>query len=426
MTRSILRRICGPVVLLGLLAPLTIHCSQLKQAASAAGVPGGNCPDMTKIEEIDKFDFAANFKLQADAAGKIKAGVGAAVALQELADKIDGDLKGACLGIAHDLGDAGDYKNGPDACNAAVKVIGAVKAKLGASAKIGFDFSEPHCGIEVNAYADCAGGCDASVKGPTAEVQCEPGKLSGSCGAQCSGDCEASAAAACSGECNGSCDADISGSCDGNCSGKCDGKSSSGASCAGKCDGKCSGNVKGTCKGKCGGSCHMSAAASCSGTCTGSCSAKMEAPKCTGTATPPKVNAQCRAKCDAQLQAKYSCVPPHVNLRITGAADAKLAATFQTTIEKNFPVILSTAIALAKEVPPLVGNVVTVAEGVQGSLKAAASDPKMGVALGACVGKPFAGVAGAADSIKGNLSVSVNVQASVSASGSAGGKAGGG
>jgi hypothetical protein len=189
MTSPILRRICGPVVLLGLMAPFTVHCSQLKQAASAAGVPGGNCPDMTKIEEIDKFDFAGNFKLQADAAAKIKSGVGAAVAIKELADKIDGDLKGACIGIAHDLGDAGDYKSGPDACKAAAKVIGDVRAKLGASAKIGFDFSEPHCGIEVNAYADCAGGCDASVKGPTAEVQCEPGKLSGTCGAQCSGDC---------------------------------------------------------------------------------------------------------------------------------------------------------------------------------------------------------------------------------------------
>ena len=67
---------------------------------------------MTKPEEIDKFDFAANFKLQAPVAAKIKAGVGAAVEMKALADKIDADLTTACGTLAKDLGDANTYKNG--------------------------------------------------------------------------------------------------------------------------------------------------------------------------------------------------------------------------------------------------------------------------------------------------------------------------
>jgi hypothetical protein len=421
MIRKFWRRVSWPIVFTGLIAPFTVNCGALKGLPGVPGLPG-NCPDMTKIEEIDKFDFQANFKLKADVAAKIKAGVGAAVEMKVLADKIDADLLTACGGLAKDLGDGTTYKSGADACKAAAKLVGDAKAKLGAGASVKLDMTEPKCGLDVGVYGDCAASCDATVKPGGADIQCDGGKMQGSCGAQCSGDCDMTAAAACSGECDGSCDADISGECSGNCDGKCDGKASKGASCAGKCEGKCSGKVKATCKGKCGGSCHLSAGASCSGTCTGSCSAKMEAPKCTGTMKPPQMSADCKAKCDAKVQANATCTPPQVLVRIVGAADAAAAAKFQTALQNNLPVILSVAIGMAKNVPTIVANVKAVVEGVQGIVQTATSDKMAGVALIACVASPFKGALDAATGIQANVSVSVSVQASASGSASAGGK----
>ena len=167
-----------------------------------------------KIEAIDSFDFAANFKLNAQAAAKIKAGVGAAVEMKALADKLDADLLTACGGLAKDLGDTGTYTDGQSACKAAMNVMGTVKAKMGASASIALDITPPACGVSIDAYGDCAGHCDASVKPGSVEASCEGGSMQGTCSAQCSGDCEMSAAAACSGTCSGSCDASVSGSCD--------------------------------------------------------------------------------------------------------------------------------------------------------------------------------------------------------------------
>jgi hypothetical protein len=425
MTRTALRRISWPVVFGALAAPFLINCGALPKLPGVPGLAG--CPDMTKIEEIDKFDFQGSFKLQAPVAAKLKAGLGAAVGMKLLADKVDADLTAACSGITADLGDATAYKNAADACGAAGKALGAAKAKLGAGASIKLDVTEPHCGLDMGAFSSCGASCDASFKPGSAEMECDGGKIEGTCGAQCSGDCELSAAAACSGECSGTCDAQISGDCSGKCDGKCDGKASNGASCGGKCEGKCSGNVKGTCKGKCGGSCHLAAAASCQGSCTGTCSAKMEAPKCTGSVKPPSMSADCKAKCDVQVQSLAKCDPPHVLVKIVGAADAVAAAKLQATIEKNFPVVVNVAIGLAKKVPTMVANVKAVVEGVQGVVQTATSDKIAGAQLVACVASPFKGAIDAAAGVTASVNVSVSVNASVSgsASGSASGKAGG-
>jgi hypothetical protein len=427
MTRKIMRRVSWPIVFAGLAAPFVTNCGGLPKLPGVPGLPGGNCPDMTKIEEIDKFDFAANFKLKADVGAKIKAGVGAAVEMKALADKLDADLVTACGGLAKDLGDTGTYTNGQDACKAAINIMGTVKAKMGAGVSFKLDIDPPKCGASVDAMADCAAHCDASVSGPSAEVKCDGGDMQGGCSGSCTGSCSATAAAACTGECSGTCDANISGSCDGNCSGKCDGKATtggaSGGQCAGKCEGKCSGNVKGSCSGKCGGDCKVSAGASCSGTCTGQCSVKFTAPKCTGTLVPPKMSADCSAKCNAKVQAKVECVPPQISLRITGSADANAAATYQAAIEKNLPVVLNVAIGMGKQVGAIAASVKTVAEGGISVVQSATADKMMGVALVACVMAPFKGAIDAAAGVQASVNVSVNVQASASASGSA--KAGG-
>ncbi len=371
---------------------------------------------MAKVEAIDSFDFGKEFKLNADVASKIKSGAAAAVEMQELNAKIDGELKTSCGNLAHDLGATGDYKDGQEACKAAEKAIGDVKAKLGANLSIKLDMTEPKCGVDRPVDGDCSAHCDATVTPGKAEVKCEPGKLQGSCTGQCSGECEASAAAACSGECSGTCDAEIKGTCSGNCQGKCDGKATpagSGAQCNGTCDGKCSGNVKAECKGKCGGSCKMKAQATCSGTCSGSCSVEMQAPKCTGQVEPPKMSAECKSKCDAKVQAHAECTPPHLAIRISGSADAATTAKFQAALEKNLPGILTVSVGFGKHAVEVAGNMEVVLQGVQAGIQGA-GDPITVGKLTACVAAPFKGALDAAANVKANVSVSVNVSASAS------------
>src|SRR6185436_19332069 len=149
------------------------------------------------------FDFAQNFKINAEAAAKLKAGTAAAIELKAFADKVDADLKMACGGISKDLGGA-EGKDGTETCNLAIKAINDAKAKMGAKVQIGFVMKPPSCQADMNIMADCAGKCDAKLSGGKAKVECEPGKLSGECSAQCEGSCEMKAAAKCDGECSGS------------------------------------------------------------------------------------------------------------------------------------------------------------------------------------------------------------------------------
>ncbi|MEO8874806.1 MAG: hypothetical protein ABI461_04390 [Polyangiaceae bacterium] len=409
-----------------LTAPVLFNCGSLPKVPGAPALPDTSCPDFSSADAVAKVDFANEFKLKADVGSKLKAGVQASEEIQEFSAKLDADLKDACGGLAKDLGDKGDYKNGQDACKAAIKVMGDVKAKIGANAKITLDVIPPRCDASMDVMADCAGKCDASVTPGSAKVECEPGKLSGSCDAQCSGTCDLSASAKCDGTCEGSCDATFKGSCGGNCDGKCDGKSSKGAVCNGTCDGKCDAKASGTCGGKCGGSCKMKAAAKCDGTCTGSCSAEMKAPKCSGEVTPPKMSGECKAHCDAKVNSKLECKPASVTLRIEGAADATAAATYKGAIEKNLPGVLKIAIGMAKQSTEVAANIEAVIGGLQAGITGIAqgsSDKFAAAKLGGCIAAPFKGAIDAAASVKANVNVSVDVKAS--ASGSAGGAAGG-
>lgn len=427
MKRLTPKKLLASFVLSALTAPFILNCGSLPKVPGAPALPDTSCPDFSSPEAVAKIDFATEFKLQADVGAKLKAGVQASTEIQAFSAKIDADLKDACGGLAKDLGDKGDYKTGEEACKAAIKVMGEVKAKMGANAKIALDVTPPRCDASMDVMADCAGKCDATVTPGSAKVECEPGKLTGSCDAQCSGSCDLSASAKCDGTCEGSCDATFKGSCGGNCDGKCDGKASKGAVCNGTCDGKCDAKASGSCGGKCGGTCKLKAAAKCDGTCSGSCSAEMKAPKCSGEVTPPKMSAECKAHCDAQVNAKLECKPAGVTLRIEGAADATAAATYKAAIEKNLPGVLKIAIGMAKQSTEVAGNIEAVIGGLQagiGGMAKASSDPIAAGKLGGCVAAPFKGAIDAAASVKANVNVSVDVKASASASGSAGGKAG--
>jgi hypothetical protein len=417
-----------PILALGFAAPVLTNCGGAALPGGAAvpgGLPGagGACPDISSVEAIEKADFAGAFQLDATAAGQVKAVLGAATELKDFAGSVDADLKKGCSGLAADLGEPGNFESGESACKAALKAMTDVKAKLGGSFRVQLEIKPPECRASLDAYADCAGHCDANIKPGEAKVECEPGKLSGSCSAQCSGSCDLSAAAKCDGSCSGSCDAQMKGSCGGKCNGKCDGKTSSGASCAGTCEGQCDAQVEGSCSGKCGGSCKLKASASCSGTCTGSCSAQMQAPKCTGEMKPPQMSADCKAKCDAKVSAHAECTPAAIGVKIEGASDAQLAIKYKNALEKNLPLLLKVAMGIGDRGIKMGETVGKVAADLSGNVGALAKGGPLAVAkLTGCVGERLKGAADGAASLKANISVSVDVKASASAS--AGGKAG--
>src|SRR5260370_26772432 len=69
------------------------------------GVPGGGgCPNLASGEGGARVDFAHEFKLKADGAHKLEAGVEAAVELKAFAHRIDADLQLGFGGPAPDHG----------------------------------------------------------------------------------------------------------------------------------------------------------------------------------------------------------------------------------------------------------------------------------------------------------------------------------
>lgn len=426
MTKSWMKKAIAPVAILALMTPVLAQCG----AGLPGGIPGvdgipgaAKCPDMSNPDAIAEFDWAANYKVDAATQMKLKGGITAAVELKMVADQIDADLKVGCGGLAKDLGSTEDFKSGEDACKAAIKIVGEVKAKLGAHASASLDIEPPKCGAEMSLVADCAAKCDANLTPGSAKVECEPGKLQGECSAMCEGTCEVSGGAKCEGDCSGKCDAKMTGRCDGNCDGTCDGKPSK-ATCTGKCDGKCDAQISGSCSGSCSGGCKLKAKAECKGTCSGSCSVEMKAPRCTGEVKPPQMSAECKAHCDAKAEAKVTCTPARVGARIDGGADAALQAKFKMALEKNFPIIAKIALGLAPRAVKLVGNVQEIVTGLQSTVQGAASAGGVtGAQLVGCVAAPFKGVGDAAASLQANAKVSVDVKASAEFHGSGSGSA---
>ncbi len=385
-------------------------------------VPGitPECPE--GLSKIAEYDFAGQFQLDADVAAKIKSGLLASLELKGFAESIDKDVRQACSGIAADLGGPTEFKTTEEACAKAGALIGETKGKLGSKAKVSFEFTPPECGASMSAMVDCAGRCDASLKGGNVEATCEGGQLQGTCEGECRGTCAPNAAVKCEGTCAGSCEVDVKAKCTGTCEGKCNGKASSGAECKGICQGKCQTKVdKQECKGTCSGKCDIKGAAKCEGTCTGDCSVKMQAPRCTGEVRPPSMRAECKASCDTSAQLHAQCSDPRVHYRIVGASDADAAKKLQATIEKNIPVIVKLAIGLKDRIRGATHNVKQVIEGgisagetFGNALSSDLQAKARSAALVACL-TPLKGALDAAGSLSVSVEVSVKVEGSVSA-----------
>jgi hypothetical protein len=409
-----------------LASPLLMDCGKKGMGGipGADKVPGGlpgGCP--ANIADAQAV-MAANFGLDGELEGKVKAALAAGANLQKIAVDLEAEVATACGTLAKDLGaddaalkpaEEGPGKKAEAACNAAAKMIGEFKAKAKGNLKV--DVKPPVCSASMNAMADCAGKCDATVKPGEAKVECEGGKISGECSGKCEGECSVQAGAkcegSCSGECKGECTAEISGKCDGTCEGKCDGKDTKGK-CAGTCDGKCKGNAEascnGTCKGTCSATCTATAKGSCAGECTGKCDVEMKAPKCSGEVKPPEVSAECKANCQAEVNGKLECRPATVFAKIDGAADVQAAAKLKAVLAKDLPAILKVSLGMKDKLDGVVGNVKASLEGVQAAVSGGGD---AALKVGACFVGSLQAQADAA------VSIDVSVKASASASGSA-------
>ncbi len=399
---------------------LTLLGSLLCLDCSGAKFPGGSCPaDLDDPSAI----LEANFGLDAEIEGKVKAALAAGASLTNLAAEVEADVAAACGGLAKDLGasdiepeDDGPGKKAEAACNAAVKALGELKAKAKGQLRVKVD--PPRCSASMNAMADCAAKCDAKVDPGKAKVKCEGGKVSGKCNAKCTGSCTVQAGATCEGscrgECSGRCEANFSGKCGGTCEGKCDGKNSSGQ-CNGTCEGKCSADAEGSCGGKCTGSCSasctMEGKANCEGECSGSCSVEFEEPKCSGEVKPPQMSAECKASCDARVSGTLECVPAKVSVNVAGAADASAASKLRAAIEANLPGIIKVTVGLKAKLQKAVANAKVALEGAQAAVKA-------GGAAALKVAGCFA--ASLEAQARASVQIDVSVKASASASASAG------
>lgn len=424
------RRVASKVTALLALAsiPLLTECKKLPggMPKGMPDVPGGSCP--ANIADAQAI-MSANFGMKADVEAKVKNALSAGATLQALSADIEAQVTEACTGIAKDLGaddaalapkEDGPGKKAEAACDAAAKLIGDFKAK--AKAKVTVDVKPPKCEASMDATLDCAAKCDATVQPGSAKVTCEGGEISGKCDAKCEGSCTVEAGAACegecSGECKGECSAEISGKCDGTCEGTCDGKNTKGkctGTCQGKCKGKAEAQCSGSCKGSCTASCEMKAKGECKGTCSGKCSVEMKEPKCSGEVKPPKMSADCQAKCDSEVNAKATCTPPSVFVKIEGAADAEGAAKLRATLSKNLPALLKVSLGMKAKLEAAQESVKVGLENVQATVQGAGADA---LKVAGCFA---ASIKAQADA---SVSLNVSVKASASASASASGKAG--
>lgn len=329
------------------------------------GLSGIACPELAGGGSALRGNYTAKAGLNV----KIGAFVQAGKDLLALSTRMDGEITTACKRMAADLGVPPEKLVPAQGVAASTAACNAVSAEIGAALKGGAtlkaEFTPPKCEVNASAQASCEGQCKVEVEPAEIVAKCDPGKLSGQCKGTCSGKCE--------------------GTCKGTCQGECAVKDA---------QGKCAGQCNGTCQG------------SCSATCHASCKGEWRAPKCEGHVTPPKVDADCKASCDASAKITAHCTKPALNLQASANAEAlgKVIATLRT----NLPVLITAQYKIGKEIAADLQTLVRVGGSLRGELSGAGSKAI------ACVTAAVSAVASA------SVSVNVSFKASASVSGKAG------
>lgn len=348
------------------------------------------------------------------AAAKLEGFLQAANTFAVTADEIQSTLLTTCVDMGHQLGlsDAdmaasGDTPPVRAACEAvAAKIHAEVTDVKAAHLTVTLVVTPPVCEVHVDAYAECAGHCDASYTPGSAELHCEGGELRGGCSGECSGHCSVEAHGSCSGSCEGTCSASCTGVCHGACDGRCATTGADGQ-CNGRCTGTCQGTCSAGCTGSCEGHCVADAHASCQGECRGECSVHFTEPRCTGHVTPPQVSAECQASCNAQINAQAECTPGHTEL-VVGGNVGELADRVNR-LKGAIEVGIANILALKYKLELL-------RDSAQAMIDTAQSLPdavrELGLGAAACV----TAAAGALPRASASVSVSIEVSASVSGS----------
>jgi hypothetical protein len=389
-------------------------------SCKAAGAMAGDATGQGKAEGSGGAEMSAQCKGDfgvSASARKLEAFLSASSDFMLTAGELEGSLLAACKDIGQklevpeaEMQASGDTPAVKAACGAASAKLKAELGELRASAKLDIDIvaEPPRCEVSMDAMAQCAAECDATVEPGSIDVKCEGGEIVGKCGGSCKGSCSVEAEGTCGGSCEGTCEGGCGGTCEGACEGKCSAKNAQGE-CAGKCDGTCHGTCSAKCKGECKGECWVKAEAECKGECKGECSVAFEAPRCTGDVTPPKVEADCQASCDAKLDAKAECKPGRASVVIKGKATADAEARLakvRAAIEGSWGAVMAARAKLEKLGASGQAMVETGAK-IPGAIG------ELGLSAAGCATQAAAGI------VKASASVSVSVEASASVSGAA-------
>lgn len=334
-------------------------------------------------------DFGANA-----AADRFESFMLATADFHEAALDAQSTMLEACksMGRTLEMPEAQLDKSGPegtrDVCDAVAERVRSEMEAVRAASETTVELrtQPPRCEARFDAYAECAGRCDASVTPGELEVRCEGGEIRGQCSASCSGRCALDVEASCQGVCEGACE------------GTCSARAADG-SCAGQCDGTCHGQCVADVSGECGGECR------------GSCSVEWQEPHCTGDYRPPEVGAECNAACDAQVDASLECEPGQAELVVTGGPDAETqarAARLRAAVTEGLAVVLT----VRQRVERLEESGRAVVAQLQ-ALPAAIRD--VGISAAACSAGALADIQQSMAAVSITLEVSVSVSASFSA-----------
>jgi hypothetical protein len=323
-----------------------------------------------------------------------------------------------CKKMGRELGVSSAAMSGgvKDVCNPVVEKLrsemGDIRGKANLNVKV--VATPPRCEVDMDAYAECTAKCEAELEPGEVDVQCEGGHIVGQCSAKCTGECNVDVQGTCQGTCEGTCTAQCQGTCKGECEGEC---SSTGADgqCNGQCDGACHGTCEGGCQGSCEGECWVSGKAECNGECRGGCSVDYEKPRCTGEVKPPKASADCKASCDARLNAKAECEPGKAKVVVDGNVSSNLKSKVdrvKAAIRSGYAGIEATGEKL-RRLQRTGQELRRASSRLKGSFQALGAQA---IRAGQCV--TLAG--SALPSALGNVSASLEVQVSMSASVTAG------
>ncbi|MEM9071521.1 MAG: hypothetical protein AAGE52_23645 [Myxococcota bacterium] len=377
--------------------------------SSSGGSSGGSSNQDRLSNRCANASFSANA-----AAKRVTAFLSATAEFTDAAYELQASIFDTCKSIGQSLGMtpaelSGDFQG---TCQAVRDKLRSEVDALGGEVQFDVILTPPHCEVSVDAYAACAAECDVSVQPGELDVQCEGGEIIGQCSAECQGSCAVEIQGECGGRCDGHCSAGCTGTCYGTCEGTCSATNADGQ-CEGTCEGTCHGTCTAGCQGSCEGTCWVEGQASCQGECRGGCSVDYERPRCETDYTPPQIDADCHASCDARFQATADCQPGEVDFAMGGDTDAaaerieRLRAAFAHFRELN---VLKERARRVRDAGQRLG----------GSLRRLRGAAQAGVDAVACVLEAATVIPAAAASVSVSIDVSVSVSASASASATSG------